>query len=39
LVNKINLTDHADIQEEWFQKRVIERWRGTEKLIPEAWDS
>ena len=32
------LTDHADIQEEWFQKRVVGRWRETEKLIPDEWD-
>lgn len=35
---QIIMTDHADINEEWFQNCVIERWRGNNKLIPDAWE-
>ena len=34
---QIVMTDHADIDEEWFQACVIERWRGGLKLVPEEW--
>jgi Protein of unknown function (DUF3732) len=34
---QIIMTDHADINQEWFQSRVIERWRGKSKLVPDAW--
>jgi hypothetical protein len=34
---QIIMTDHADINQEWFQDRVIERWRGTRKLVPDTW--
>jgi hypothetical protein len=34
---QIILTDHADINEEWFQDCVVERWRGGKKLVPEEW--
>jgi hypothetical protein len=36
---QIIMTDHADISQEWFQRCVIERWRGERKLVPEAWIS
>lgn len=36
---QIILTDHADINEKWFQDCVIERWRGKNKLVPEQWES
>ena len=37
--NKVQVivTDHADINDDWFQECVIERWRGNEALIPEGW--
>jgi hypothetical protein len=35
---QIILTDHADIQEEWFQNCIIEKWRGEKKLVPDTWD-
>ncbi|MDK2982079.1 MAG: hypothetical protein PWQ55_2426 [Chloroflexota bacterium] len=35
---QILLTDHADIQEDWFQEYVRERWRKGVKLVPEEWD-
>ena len=34
---QIIITDHADINEDWFQKSVIERWRQGKKLIPVEW--
>jgi Protein of unknown function (DUF3732) len=35
---QILVTDHADIQEKWFQDAIVGRWRG-EKLIPDEWIS
>jgi len=32
------VTDHANINEPWFQDCVIERWREGEKLIPPDWE-
>lgn len=34
---QIILTDHADINEKWFQDCVVDRWRGGKKLVPEEW--
>ena len=34
---QIIMTDHADINEDWFQNCVVERWRGGVKLVPEEW--
>ena len=34
---QIVVTDHADIAEKWFQDRVVERWRGSVKLVPSDW--
>lgn len=34
---QVLITEHADIDEEWYQNAVIERWRGGLKLIPENW--
>jgi hypothetical protein len=31
------ITEHADINEEWYLHAVVERWRGGLKLIPEDW--
>ncbi len=31
--------DHADEKEDWFQDRVIERWREGVKLVPDDWPS
>jgi hypothetical protein len=36
---QIIITDHADIDQDWFQKSVVERWRKGIKLIPIEWDS
>lgn len=34
---QVIVTEHADIDEEWFQSAVVERWRGGLKLVPEDW--
>ena len=34
---QIIMTDHADIDEDWFQDCVVEKWRGSKKLVPEEW--
>jgi DNA repair ATPase RecN len=35
---QIIITDHADIDREWFQSCVVERWRDGKKLVPEEWE-
>lgn len=34
---QVIITEHADIDEGWFQSAVAERWRGGLKLVPEDW--
>lgn len=34
---QVIITDHADLNEEWFQVAVKERWRGGIKLVPASW--
>jgi hypothetical protein len=34
---QVIITEHADIDENWFQTAVAERWRGGLKLVPEDW--
>lgn len=34
---QVIITDHADLDEPWFQEAVVARWRGGEKLVPESW--
>jgi len=34
---QVIVMDHADLKSEWFSQSVIARWRGNEKLVPEAW--
>jgi len=36
---QIIMTDHANINEEWFQNCIIERWREGQKLVPPEWES
>ncbi len=31
------ITEHADIDAEWYREHVRERWRDGTKLIPEEW--
>jgi hypothetical protein len=34
---QVVLTEHADINEPWYQDAVRERWRGGNALIPDTW--
>lgn len=34
---QVVVTEHADIDEDWYQRAVVERWRGGLKLVPEDW--
>lgn len=34
---QIIVLDHADLKEEWFERSVVERWRGGRKLVPVEW--
>jgi len=34
---QVILTDHADLDEPWFQDAVCERWRGGTALVPAEW--
>lgn len=34
---QVIITEHADINEGWYQDAVRERWRGGLKLVPEDW--
>ena len=36
---QVIITDHADLNEDWFQEAVIEKWRDRVKLVPESWCS
>jgi hypothetical protein len=36
---QIIITDHANINQQWFQDCVVERWRGGVALIPTEWES
>lgn len=34
---QVVLTEHADINEDWYQGAIVERWRGGLKLVPDDW--
>jgi hypothetical protein len=34
---QVIVTEHADLNENWYQAAVSERWRGGLKLVPEDW--
>jgi hypothetical protein len=34
---QVIITDHADLQESWFQRVIVERWWGKDKFIPTSW--
>jgi len=34
---QVILTEHADLDEPWYQRGVRERWRGGLKLVPQDW--
>jgi hypothetical protein len=35
---QVIITDHANINEDWFQQSIRERWREGAKLVPVEWD-
>ncbi len=34
---QVIMTEHADIDQKWYQDAVSERWRDGAKLVPENW--
>jgi Protein of unknown function (DUF3732) len=36
---QIIITEHADVQEDWYQEAIVERWRHGKALIPVEWIS
>ena len=34
---QVIITDHANINEPWFQECLVERWREGQKLVPDGW--
>lgn len=34
---QVIITEHADINENWYQGAVVERWRQGLKLVPDDW--
>ena len=34
---QVVVTEHADLDEDWYQDAVVERWRGGRKLVPDDW--
>lgn len=34
---QVIMTEHADINEEWYQSSIVERWRGGLALVPADW--
>lgn len=34
---QIIVTEHADLDEDWYRRAVVERWRDGRKLVPTAW--
>lgn len=34
---QIIVMDHADLQRDWFQGAIVERWRKGDKLVPQSW--
>ncbi len=36
---QIIITDHANINESWFQDCLVDRWRDGKKLVPPEWDA
>ena len=35
---QVIITDHANINEGWFQNCIVERWREGVKLVPPDWE-
>ena len=35
---QVIITEHADINEPWYQDAIVERWRNGAALVPREWD-
>jgi hypothetical protein len=36
---QVIITEHADLNEQWYQDAIVERWRGGKRLVPADWIS
>ncbi len=34
---QVVVTEHADLNEPWYQGAIVEKWRSGRKLVPEDW--
>lgn len=34
---QVVVTEHADLDEPWYQDAIVERWRAGKKLVPDDW--
>lgn len=34
---QVVITEHADINEDWYQRSIVEKWRGGAALVPADW--
>ena len=34
---QVIILEHADLRDDWYQERVVERWRDGAKLVPAEW--
>lgn len=34
---QIIITEHADLNQPWYDNAVVERWRGGTKFVPDTW--
>lgn len=34
---QVIITEHADLNEPWYQGSIVEKWRGAIKLVPDDW--
>jgi hypothetical protein len=34
---QVVITEHAEVDEDWYSDAIAERWRGGLKLVPQEW--
>lgn len=34
---QVVITEHAELEESWYQESIVEHWRGGTKLVPDDW--
>jgi len=34
---QVIITEHAELDDAWYQEAIVERWRSGVKLVPEDW--